>query len=83
MLWQASCLGIARRYYETPYEYAGRLGQAVPEASEQLGELTNLYIDARYGDYQAEDKQVDYANRLWRTLKRLLGRSESNQHGSD
>lgn len=74
LLWEASCSGIARWSHETPYEYTRRLGQVVPDGSEQLGELTSLYIDVRYGDLEAEDKRVDYANRLWKVLQRLLRR---------
>jgi len=79
LLWEASCARIAHRRHETPYEYAIRLGQAVPNSSEPLGELTNLYIDVRYGDLEANYKQVDYANGLWKVLRRLLGRLEGNQ----
>jgi len=77
LLWEASCARLARQRHETPYEYARRLGQAVPASSEPLSELTNLYIDVRYGNREAEYKQVDYANSLWKVLQRLLGRHES------
>lgn len=79
LLWKASCARIARQRHETPYEYARRLGQAIPDSSKPLSELTNLYIDVRYGDLEAEYKQVRYANSLWKVLQRLLGRPESNQ----
>ena len=78
LLWEASCFGITRRRHETPYEYARRLGQGVPEGSEQVGELTSLYVDVRYGEVEAEDRQVDYANSLWQVLRRLLRRPERN-----
>jgi hypothetical protein len=74
LLWEASRFGITRRRYETPYEYASRLVQAVPEGSEQLVQLTDIYIDVRYGDREAEDRQVTQANSLWRALRKLLGR---------
>lgn len=79
LLWEASYFGIARRRHETPYEYAGRLGQGVPEGSEPVGELTNLYVNVRYGELEAGDRQVDYANSLWQVLRRLLRRPERNQ----
>ena len=72
LLWEASTFGIARRRHETPYEYTRRLGQAVPDSSEQLGELTNLYIDVRYGDIEVGDEKVEHANSLWRVFRRLL-----------
>lgn len=74
LLWEASRCGIVRHSHETPYEYARRFGQTVPDGSEQVGELTNLYINVRYGDIKAEDKQVDYANNLWKALKRVVDR---------
>ncbi|MFC1864637.1 DUF4129 domain-containing protein [Chloroflexota bacterium] len=79
LLWEASCSGIARQHHETPYEYASRLGHTVPDGSEQMGELTNLYIDVRYGDIVAEDNQVSYANNLWKVLQKLLRRPGRNQ----
>lgn len=79
LLWEASRSRIARRPYETPYEYATRLGQAVPDGSGQLGKLTDLYINTRYGDRKPRDKQVNYANSLWKVLRSLLRRPEGNQ----
>lgn len=72
LLWQASRSGIARRSHETPHEYARRLGQVVPDGSEPVANLTNLYVDVRYGDVEAGDREVDDANRLWKVLKGLL-----------
>lgn len=72
LLWMASSAGITRLGHETPDEYARRLERAVPEGSESIGELTSLYIGVRYGDLEAEYKQVDYANGLWKSLRRLL-----------
>jgi hypothetical protein len=74
LLWEASCSGVARGSHETVYEYAERLGQAVPECSEQLAELTGLYIDVRYGDFKAPRGKVNRANNLWKTLRELLQR---------
>ncbi|MFC2048141.1 DUF4129 domain-containing protein [Chloroflexota bacterium] len=79
LLWKASCSKMARHPHETPYEYARRLGQAMPNGNEQLSRLTNLYIDVRYGDLEAKDKQVDYANGIWKFLQRLLAKLERSQ----
>ncbi|MFH1383292.1 MAG: DUF4129 domain-containing protein [Chloroflexota bacterium] len=73
LLWEAAHLGLVpRRRDETPLEYSTRLGQAMPGSGEPLSGLTRLYIDVRYGDLQAGDKQIDDANSLWRALKSLL-----------
>ena len=77
LLWVASRSGTPRRKYETPYEFKSRLGQTIPEGTDQLNELTGMYVDVRYGDYEAEEKQVDYANRLWKAIKQLFSKPES------
>jgi hypothetical protein len=76
LLYEASIFGIRRRRFETPYEYTTRLGRAVPDSGAQLGELTDLYIDVRYGDHEAGNEKVEHANSLWRGLRRLLRRQE-------
>jgi hypothetical protein len=72
-------VGIARHSYETPYEYTSRLVQSVPGGSQQLGELTDIYVGVRYGELEARKRQVSRANRLWRAIKSLLRRPEDNQ----
>ncbi|MFC1991304.1 DUF4129 domain-containing protein [Chloroflexota bacterium] len=72
LLWETSTFRIKRRRHETPYEYAGRLRHVVPDGSEQLQELTDLYINSRYGDAEAEHEKIERANSLWRILRRLI-----------
>jgi hypothetical protein len=72
LLWQASRLGMGRRSCETPYEYGGRLQQLVPDSHEPLSEITDLYVNVRYGEIETYGRQVDHANNLWQTLKRIL-----------
>ncbi len=80
LLWEAARLGMARSRHETAYEYAERLGQAVPPSGGQLAQLTELYSNVRYGEIKPQDKQVERANRLWRVLRRLLrGLRDSRQ----
>jgi hypothetical protein len=79
MLWLASHLGIARHRYETPYEYTRRLVQSLPGGTQQLGELTDIYVGVRYGELEAGKRQVSRANRLWRAIRNLLRRPENDQ----
>ncbi len=72
LLWQASLFGMGRRTYETPYEYQGRLGQLAPDGQEPLTEITDLYVNVRYGEVETGRRQVDRANSLWQTLKRIF-----------
>jgi hypothetical protein len=72
LLWQASRFGMGRRSYETPYEYGGRLQQLVPDSHEPLTEITDLYVNVRYGEIETHKRQVDRANSLWQTLRRIV-----------
>lgn len=76
LLLEASFIGKKRRRQETPNEYARRLGRDLPEGSGQVGEITELYIDVRYGEHDVGARQVDHANSLWRKLRRLLRRDD-------
>jgi hypothetical protein len=72
LLWQGARLRIPRERYETPSEYAGRLGHFAPDSIEPLQEITSLYLDVRYGERQIEEKKTDEANTLWEKLLNLL-----------
>jgi hypothetical protein len=72
LLWHGARLKIPREKYETPSEYAGRLGLLVPDGKEPLDEITGFYIDARYGDHPAEEPRTDRANSLWEKLRNLF-----------
>jgi hypothetical protein len=76
LLWESATFGVTRRRHETPHEFTRRLGQAIPDSSEKLGELTNLYVEVRYGDLEVKNEKVEHANNLWRVLRRLLRRPE-------
>ena len=77
LLWHGSLLKIPREKYETPSEYARRLGQVVPDGKEPLDEITGLYIDARYGDHPVEEKKTDRANSIWQKLRGLFKGQET------
>ena len=72
LLWQGSRFGVAHRDWETPNEYDRRLGHIMSDGSEHLTELTELYIDTRYGDTDAPEPKIDRANNLWKALRQLL-----------
>jgi hypothetical protein len=72
LLWEASRSGLTRGRYETPEEYSGRLGRAVPESREPLTQLTDMYVDVRYGETGLPEAKVDSANGLWRILRALF-----------
>ncbi|MFC1952858.1 DUF4129 domain-containing protein [Chloroflexota bacterium] len=72
LLWEASVSMIKRQRQETPYEYAGRLSNIIPDASEQLQEITDLYVVSRYGYAKVKDEEIEHAKSLWRFLRKLI-----------
>jgi hypothetical protein len=74
VLWEGRRSGMPRRRHETPSEYSGRVGRAVPEGEASLKNITGEYEDVRYGEIKVPEEQVDKANSLWQTLKGMLRR---------
>lgn len=72
LLWEGAGAGITRRPGETPTEYAGRLGRAVPDGKEEMGYLTGLYQRVRYGGIAAPSGALAKANCLFRGLCQRL-----------
>ena len=72
LLWEGKNSGLPRRRQETVTEYAERLRKHVPEGTEPVNQITDLYSGVRYGDIQAPEERVDSANTLWKKVRNLL-----------
>jgi hypothetical protein len=72
LLWEGKNSGIPRRKHETVTEYARRLEKTLPEGTEPVDTITDLYTDVRYGDIGIQEEKVDNANTLWDTLRNML-----------
>ena len=44
----------------------------MPDSREPLAQITNLYMDVRYGEYKIAEKKIDDANAVWERLLKLL-----------
>jgi hypothetical protein len=55
-------------------EYEGRLSRYVPEGTEQLAEITDLYSEVRYGDIEPGEEKTENANGLWPMLRGMVRR---------
>ncbi len=69
--------GFKHQSYETPYEYAGRLDASIPGINEQVDDITELYVNARYGESRLKEWETEHANVLFRLLRRLLRKPET------
>ena len=64
--------GLPRQPFQTPYEYANRLQQDLPESDEEIQPLTEAFIEARYTSHPVSEVQASMARRSWERLRRLL-----------
>ena len=82
LLQQAAAAGLQRRRQQTPYEYAPQLRQARPEAEDDITELTELFIRARYSPEHIGAEQADRAaahgERAAQALRRPASRDEDS-----
>jgi uncharacterized membrane protein len=72
LLEEGKLSGYARGRFETPMEYSGRLGKAIPEGQEPLERLTELYDTVRYGDITPPAEKVESANGFWQMISELI-----------
>jgi hypothetical protein len=64
--------GIPRKPWQTPYEYAATLKGELEEANEQIGDLTDSYVEARYSRHKVEVKHANLARWSWVRVRRAL-----------
>jgi len=69
---RAGRYGIPRRRAQTPFEYREALSKWLPDAREQLAELTEAFILARYSTHPVGKSDVRSARSLWRRLRTAL-----------
>ena len=53
-------------------EYKVRIENIVPDSAPNLGTLTNMYENVRYGGENASEDKKTHANNLWQNLKGML-----------
>lgn len=82
ILRRAARQGYPRGSSQTPYEYDAKLGPNLPEGEEELGRLTEVFVETRYSTHPvgaAEEKRVRVAwkkvRSALRALKRRSGRT--------
>ena len=72
--------GIGRRLSETPLEYANRFNEKTADVSKEMDELTELYVEVRYGDAGVGSDKIEYANNLWHQIRERLNRLKTEQN---
>ena len=69
--------GIPRRPSQTPYEYASKLDEAVPDAEEDIDTLTQAFIEARYSPHSVQAEQVNLVKSTWERLRKTIRKKPS------
>ena len=69
--WIAS-LGYPRQKQDTPAEYAQKLIDIYPNSSDDIQQLTGLFVAARYSPQPVTPLQADTAMSRWKSLQAAL-----------
>lgn len=70
-------VGFVRKDGTTPAEYASSVGAREPSLAEPVGQLTELFHDARYDHIPVSRAQADQARSIWRRIAVSVKRVES------
>jgi hypothetical protein len=64
--------GLPRQPSQTPFEYAQRLQQDLPEVDEDLKSLTGAFVEARYSRHTITPESANLVRRYWGRIKHAL-----------
>ena len=79
ILRRAGRLGLPRRRAQTPHEYDGTLGPHLDQAQQEMTQLTQAFVEARYSHHtfdRERDKQVRAGWQQVKAALRALGREK-------
>ena len=71
--------GLSRKPSQTPYQYSQELRQQLPEAGDELQDLTQTFVEARYSPHNVEAQQAKAASSWWERVKNRLQSFEKHQ----
>jgi hypothetical protein len=69
---RAAAGGLPRRAGQTPYEYGATLTQRLPEARQDIAELTDAFVVAEYSPRPIGEDDAKRARRPWERVRRRL-----------
>ncbi len=90
LLFWAAGRGLARRSFETPWEYLYALEGALPLGQSELRFITSLYVSARYGLVFPQEPELAELRKTWQNLRKMpfkvgsmpsSGKGNSHQKG--
>lgn len=72
--------GLPRQPAQTPYEYARRLENDLPEVDKELDTITDMFVEARYSQHPITPESARTVRRYWRSVLQAL--RERRQRGT-
>jgi hypothetical protein len=75
--------GLSRRAGQTPYEYGAALSASVPDAADDIGELTEAFVTAQYGTRPVESDDAGRVRKPWERLRRALRKVPEQRRHED
>ena len=64
--------GIPRRAAQTPHEYSATLEPSLPEAQQEMGTLTDAFVEARYSRHTIGSDRASRVRASWQQVKAAL-----------
>ena len=74
LLRQAAEQGVPRGPAQTPHEYAASLAPHISQAEEEMGELTDAFVEARYSRHEIDRGSARVVRAAWRRIREALRR---------
>ncbi|MDX1523416.1 MAG: DUF4129 domain-containing protein, partial [Anaerolineae bacterium] len=81
LLERAEQHGSGRAAHQTPFEYEPTLGRAAPEAREDVGQLTKIFVEVRYGRQVVNKAEASQVKQIWQRIKRGLRQARKEEYG--
>jgi hypothetical protein len=76
--------GTIRAQSQTPYEFEPDLTLSAPDVEQEIDQITEAFVEARYSETNIDQGQVARVQRWWQHIKRRLRRrSRQNQAPRD
>ncbi len=71
--------GQPRKQNQTPYEYQSTLEKDLPETKQDMADLTESFVEARYRPHEMEEMQAEEARRKWEAIQADLQKKDEEE----
>lgn len=72
LLRRAAEQGVPRRPTQTPYEYTASLTPHLSQAEEEVDQLTEAFVEARYSRHEIDRERAQIVRAIWHRIREAL-----------